>query len=205
MGYPRKKTPAVMDRIVQIIWHFKHLHGETETPSTTLIANELGITPSGIGPYITKLEEAGRVDRIQMRPMRVTLLDHPMNKRAIKLYQRELEKAHKPLDMPKPKPVEMPALTDEVVVVDVPAEVLRETVEKMSAAVAEPAPTPPPTVRAGPPQSWSDCEAIIKAYGGDLLTIATFYILNTARPGQLLEALLDRGYTVHKTNPKWKD
>lgn len=206
--YRLKRTPEMLDRVVQVIWHYKQLHGEHTSPPTDVIANELGIHASGIGNYINKLENEGRLDRIQTRPIRVTLLDHPMNKRAVKLYQRELEKAHKPLDMQAPKPVASasdnrpPATDGDVIVVDTPPEVLRETAEKMSAAIAAPA---PPTVRAGPPQSWADCEAIIKAYGGDLTSIATFYILNTARPGQLLEALLDRGYTVHKTNPKWKD
>jgi len=198
MGYPRKKTPAMMDRVVQIIWHFKHLHGETETPSTNLIGNELGITPSGVGPYITKLEEQGRVDRIQMRPMRVTLLDHPMNKRAIKLYQRELEKAHKPLDMPKPKP------SDDVIVVDAPAEQLREVADKLSAAIEPPQPptTPYPAVNTRP-MNWAEAETIIRQHGGDLESIARSYIMNTANPGDLLFQLLDRGYTVHKTHPRW--
>lgn len=204
MGYPRKKTPAMMDRVVQIIWHFKHLHGETETPSTSLIGNELGITPSGVGPYITKLEEQGRVDRIQMRPMRVTLLDHPMNKRAIKLYQRELEKAHKPLDMPKPKPAEADARRE------ADAEVIKELVEGPSPTAA-PMPEPSPTTerrRTFVPlrdMNWAEANSIIAAHGGNLDAIARSFILNTARPGELLEQLLDRGYTVHKTNPRWKD
>lgn len=197
MGYPRKKTPVVMDRIVQIIWHFKHLHGETETPSTALIANELGITPSGVGPYITKLEEAGRVDRIQVRPMRVTLLDHPMNKRAIKLFQRELEKAHKPLDMPKPKAEPKPEPAEDVIVVDAQPEELKQAVEALSTTIAP--------ERARVVSNWADAEKLVANHGGDLQEIATRYILATARPGDLLEALLDRGYTVHKTNPKWRD
>lgn len=192
MGYPRKKTPEMLDRIVQIIWHFKHLHGETETPSTSLIANELGITASGIGPYITKLEEAGRVDRIQLRPMRVTLLDHPMNKRAIKLFQRELEKAHKPLDIRKPEP-----------------EPKAQPPEQMSPPTVAEIPAAPPTSRPAPglpfprPKSLWEAEQNLKAVGVDPATVVgrdviTLPTIKTAPTGLLLEELIERGYCVSK-------
>lgn len=228
MGYPRKVTPLILDRIVQVIWWYQHEHNG-ETPEQIFIYNELagekllsGNSPSSMTLFTKYLIDEDRIEVISRRPYRVTIREkHPKNKRAIKQAIKALTAAGMmPSDEPPTAVLEGPA---DVIVCDTPAEVLRETAEKLEAAITGPEPGPEPEPTLGTrspyavynslpkwashrgPMNWNELDQLVKSLGGDLTAIASQFVLSTAKPGDLLEQLLDRGYTISKTNPRWRD
>lgn len=192
MGYQQKKTPELLDRIVQIVWHFQQLHGGA-TPSREVIANEIGgkITLNSITYYITKLVEQDRLERIGTHaPLRLTIRHHTKNTAAINRYKKLLEKIdhlEAKAEASKPAPAQTETPTS-------------------PAAQIEPAAPPEISRDIGPRKSfvperqmnWNEAQQIVAAHGGNLQLIAESYIIKTSRAGVLLEELLERGYTISK-------
>lgn len=87
-----KKTPARLDAIIQVIWHYQHINNGL-TPPVGLIETESDIPFGAFSHYRTILENSGRVDIISRRPFRAIIKSQePHNKAAIARKRRELEK-----------------------------------------------------------------------------------------------------------------
>lgn len=85
---PHKKTLIALDKMVQFIWDYQEKHGG-ETPKLNVIAQNAGITnPSSATLFMNRLVDDGRINKISSTPFRVTLTDHPTNKRAIESFKR---------------------------------------------------------------------------------------------------------------------
>lgn len=185
MGYTRKNTPERLDKLVQFIYHYQQQHAG-ETPSRSVIANNTDIPADSVSWFIKLLVDDNRLERISNKPWRVRLLEHPKNRAAI----RRLEKA-------------LAAATEaeQAAAANVPAD---EPLEAPPVATSDAAPVPPTPAPAEnyPPQhgmNWNEAATIIARHGGDLDLIASTFIIRTAKNGDLLAELIDRGYTVSKT------
>ena len=87
-----KKTPARLDAIIQVIWHYQHINNGL-TPPVGLIETESDIPFGAFKHYRTILENSGRLDMISTRPFRAIIKSQePHNKAAIARKRRELEK-----------------------------------------------------------------------------------------------------------------
>lgn len=233
MGFKHKKTDEVLDRIIQVIWHYQQTHNN-ETPTQQFIFNELvegkllgGASPSSMTWYTRLLIDDDRIEKISSRPFRVTIRQHPKNRSAILRASRALEAQAALEAKPQPAPA-TPMAAAEVNVaeacavggeagcpepgpkpeVQAPQQVLADahrafadTLDPVERVTTEPRRSYVPERN----MNWREAEQIIAAHGGNLLNIASQYIMSTARAGDLLEQLLDRGYTVTKTNPRWRD
>lgn len=219
MGFTRKNTADKLDKIVQFVHHYQTLH-PGDTPSMKAIANELDVHPGSVTWFLNLLIDDNRVEKISHgRPLRLRILDHPKNKRAIRVLERALEAAaaiengqhHEHSDrgvaLPPSAPIEVVGGAEQDP--SVAAQIEPPAVAEISPPVVEVAiPTPVEPRRTFVPKramNWNEAVNIVAAHGGDLDEIARHYVMATAKPGDLLEALLDRGYTVAKTHPRWKD
>jgi Mn-dependent DtxR family transcriptional regulator len=85
---PAKKTLIALDKMVQFIWDYQQKNGG-DTPKLTTIAQNAGVTnPSSATIFMNRLIDDGRVNKISSMPFRVTLTDHPANRRAIESFKR---------------------------------------------------------------------------------------------------------------------
>jgi hypothetical protein len=92
MGSVRKTTPERLDKIIQFTWEYQQKHNG-ETPTLEVIGRHVGVAAQGMGYYATMLVDAGRIDRISVRPFRATInMHHPANVKAIERYKRLLAK-----------------------------------------------------------------------------------------------------------------
>jgi hypothetical protein len=91
MGAPKKTRAELLNKIVQFIWDYQQKHNG-ETPALGVIGTHVGVKAEGMGYYAAILVDEGRIDRIGVRPFRVSITDHKENKRAITSYQRLLAK-----------------------------------------------------------------------------------------------------------------
>lgn len=213
MSGRRKTTPEVMDRIIQIIWHYQALHRGL-TPNYGVIANELGDgwAANRLAPYISNLEKDGRLEKHHVRPFRATILSHIKNTAAVRRYERFLRKQddHPEDEIRQTITAERPKVEK---VIDSKPEVVDAepaSPDKLSPeTVAEIPATEPRTLHEAqqrwqpqhPPQNWAEAERIIANLGGNLQLIASTFIIKTARDGELLEELADRGYVIKKARP----
>lgn len=220
MGFTRKNTGEKLDKIVQFVHHYQTQH-PGDTPSMKGIANELDVHPGSITWFLNLLIDDNRMEKISHgRPLRLRILEHPKNRAAIKRLERALEAAKalengqhfehpdKGIALPPSAPVELTGGAKQD-----PSDAAQ--IEPPAVAEISPPPTlaEPATVAAVEPRrsfvpkrdmNWNEASQIVAAHGGDLELIARTFIMNTAKVGDLLEQLLDRGYTVAKTHPRWK-
>lgn len=215
MGFTHKNTAERLDKFIQCIWHYQQLNNG-DTPKQSVIANELGFPEGRVSHYLNLLIKDDRIERISARPWRVRILEHPKNRAAIRRLQKALdaaaaieaqqraatEEARTPsAPMAPTPPTSIAAQIEPVEVAEISIPTPEARLASAHRAFADTL-DPQPTAST---MNWHEAEAIIKAHGGNLFDIASSFIINTAKPGVLLEALLDRGYTVAKTNPRWKD
>jgi hypothetical protein len=91
MGAPKKTRAELLDKIIQFIWDYQDKHNG-ETPSQVLIERHAGIHTNGGSYYMAMLVDEGRLNKISSRPFRVTITEHPANKKAIDRFKRFRER-----------------------------------------------------------------------------------------------------------------
>lgn len=218
MGFTHKSTVKTKDDIVQAIWLYQLLN-DRATPSQQVIANELGITAPRVAYFINLLVDDNRVEKVQVRPMKLRIIPDPKNRKPCERAKRIFDEMTTQM-VPAPTPVPVkeeraealppaePAPLDNII--PEPEQFTSEVEPQQRLASAHRAFAdeldPPPTEprRTYVPQrdmNWREAEHIIAGHGGNLQNIASNYIIRTARDGDLVEELLDRGYTILKTNP----
>jgi hypothetical protein len=85
MGATRKKTPEMLDKMIQFIWDYQQKN-KGATPSMIQTAREVGINPSSTYYFFDLLVNEGRINKISSHPFRVTVTGHKDNTKAVQRF-----------------------------------------------------------------------------------------------------------------------